>query len=193
MTIFYFVRHGQTDWNVEGRWQGHADVPLNQVGLAQAEQIARQLKDEGLQAIYTSDLTRARQTAEALGRATGLAVQVEPRLREIHQGEWQGLQVGEIEARYGDTFRRRRDDPYSAAPPGGETVEQVRRRVTAALLDIAVQHPQERVAIVSHGFALALAQVHFEGLAIQLAWEMIPRNDEWRVLEIAPSAGRLNR
>lgn len=184
MTRIYLVRHGQTDWNVEGRWQGHADVPLNPTGLEQAEKVARQLAGEQLQAIYSSDLQRARQTAEALSKHTGLPVRLDARLREIHQGEWQGLLVTEIEARYGEAFRRRRNDPYNVAPPGGETVEQVRLRVVQAFEDIITWHHGEGVAIVSHGFALAVAQVHYQGLPIQQAWELIPDNDEWRVLEL---------
>ncbi len=184
MTRIYLVRHGQTDWNVERRWQGHADIPLNAVGLAQAEQVAHRLAGERLQAIYSSDLQRARQTAEALSRRTGLPVHLDARLREIHQGEWQGLLVTEIEARYGEAFQRRRMDPYNVTPPGGETVEQVRQRVVQAFEDILARHPTERVVVVSHGFALAVAQVHYQGLPIQQAWEMIPDNDEWRVLEL---------
>lgn len=184
MTRLYLVRHGQTDWNVEGRWQGHADIPLNQAGLAQAEKVAGELAREGLQAIYSSDLQRARQTAMILAAHTDLPVILDARLREIHQGEWQGLLVSEIEARYGEAFQRRRNDPYNVAPPGGETVEQVRQRVVQAFEDIIARHPGARVAVVSHGFALAVAQVHYQGLPTQQAWEMIPDNDEWRVLEV---------
>jgi alpha-ribazole phosphatase len=184
MTRLYLVRHGQTDWNVERRWQGHADVPLNEVGLAQAEKVAGELAREGLQAIYCSDLQRARQTARMLAAHTDLPVILDARLREIHQGEWQGLLVSEIEARYGEAFQRRRNDPNNVAPPGGETVEQVRQRVVKAFEDIIARHPRERVAVVSHGFALAVAQVHYQGLPIQQAWELIPDNDEWRVLEV---------
>ena len=184
MTRIYLVRHGQTDWNVAGRWQGHADVPLNAVGLAQAETVAGQLAGEGLQALYSSDLQRARQTAGALSARTGLPVCLDARLREIHQGEWQGLSVSEIEARYGEAFRRRKLDSYNVAPPGGETVEQVRLRVVQAFEEIIARHSGDRVAVVSHGFALAVAQVHYQNRPIQQAWELIPANDEWRILEV---------
>lgn len=184
MTRIYLVRHGQTDWNVEGRWQGHADVPLNATGMEQAREIARQLASEQLEAIYSSDLQRARQTAEALSKRTGLPVRLDARLREIHQGEWQGLLATEIEARYEEAFQRRRNDPYNIAPPGGETVEQVRQRVVQAFEEIIARHPRQHVAVVSHGFSLAVAQVHYQGLPIQQAWELIPANDEWRVLEV---------
>lgn len=184
MTHLYLVRHGQTDWNVEGRWQGQADVPLNERGRQQAAHIARSLSEVGLVAIYSSDLIRAHETAGVLADLTGLEVQLDPRLREIHQGQWQGLLVTDIEEQYGREFRRRRNDPLNVAPPGGETVLQVRERVVDAIQDIVQQHPHERVAVVSHGFALAVIQVHYQNRPVTDAWELIPENDEWRELII---------
>ncbi|HSF83538.1 MAG TPA: histidine phosphatase family protein [Anaerolineales bacterium] len=186
MTHLYLIRHGETDWNVEGRWQGQADVPLNGKGKEQAAQIAQELAQVGLQAIYSSDLVRARETAKALAMVSGLSPLYDPRLREIDQGEWQGLLVTEIQARYGEAFQRRLESPLSVAPPGGETVEQVRTRVVSAIEDILVRYPIERVAVVSHGFALALVQVHYLGLPIQQVWERVPKNDEWIELLISP-------
>jgi broad specificity phosphatase PhoE len=185
MTHLYLIRHGQTDWNIEGRWQGHADVPLNNRGREQAAQIASSLAGVGLKAIYSSDLIRASDTAEALASTTGLTVRYDKRLREIHQGEWQGLLVTEIQARYGEQFHRRRENPLTVAPPGGETVLQVRERVVSAVEDIGRKHPFERVALVSHGFALAVIQVHYLERPIGEVWSMIPNNDEWRELEIS--------
>lgn len=184
MTHLYLVRHGQTDWNVVGRWQGQADVPLNERGRQQAAQIARSLSEVGLVAIYSSDLVRARETADALAELTGLKVRLDSRLREIHQGQWQGLLVADIQERYGQEFQRRRDDPLNVSPPGGETVLQVRERVVDAIEDIVQQHPDERVAVVSHGFALAVIQVHYQNRPVTDAWELIPENDEWRELII---------
>lgn len=185
MTHLYLIRHGQTDWNIEGRWQGHADVPLNKRGREQAAQIARSLANVGIRAIYSSDLTRAGDTAEALSTTTGLPVLYDKRLREIHQGEWQGLLVSEIQARYGDQFKRRRENPFTVAPPGGETVLQVRERVVSAIEDIVKKHPHERVAVVSHGFALAVIQVYYLERPIDEVWEMIPNNDEWREIKVS--------
>ncbi len=182
MTHLYLIRHGQTDWNIEGRWQGQADVPLNAKGRQQAIKIAAQLANIGLTAIYSSDLVRAYETAEALSQATGLSIYTDPRLREIHQGDWQGLLVTEIQAHYGEAFRKRKQNPLNVAPPGGETVLEVKERVVAAIKDIVKRHPLERVAVVSHGFALAVIQVHFLERPIDEVWKMIPDNDEWREL-----------
>lgn len=184
MTHLYLIRHGQTDWNIERRWQGQADVPLNAKGRQQAAQTAVALADVGLSTIYSSDLSRAYDTACALAGTTGLPVYVDQRLREINQGEWQGLLVTEIQARYGEAFYERRKNPLTVAPPGGETVFQVKERVVQAIEDIISQHPRERVAVVSHGFALAVIQTHYLGRSFDEVWDMIPDNDEWRELVI---------
>ncbi len=190
MTRLYLIRHGETDWNIEGRWQGQADVPLNGRGRAQAARTAQALADVGLTRIYSSDLARASETAEALARVTGLPIQFEPRLREIHQGEWQGLLVTEIEARYSEAFHLRKQDPLKVAPPGGETVQQVRERVVSAIEAILQRHPHERVAVVSHGFALAVALVHYQGHPIDEVWDLIPSNGAWQEVEISPGVPR---
>jgi len=191
MTHLYLIRHGETDWNVEGRWQGHADVPLNERGLQQAAQIAQKLTGAGLAAIYSSDLQRAQETAQAISAATRLPVQTDPRLREINQGEWQGLLAEEVEARYGDILRRRRLDPLDTGPPGGETVKQVLGRVIAAIDEIRRHHPLERVAVVSHGFALALVRVHYQDYPFSEVWKLIPPNDQWLEIELPHKSGML--
>jgi alpha-ribazole phosphatase len=176
MARLILIRHGETDWNVEGRWQGHADVPLNARGRAQAEEIAAALAGQEIAAIYASDLERARETAGPLARQTGLPVRLEPRLREVDQGEWQGLLVTEIEARYAEAIRKRRADPLHVAPPGGETALEVRQRVLAAVQDILRAHPGESVAIVSHGFALAVILAYYRGIPVERVWELVPEN-----------------
>ncbi len=184
MTRLVLIRHGQTDWNVEGRWQGQADVPLNAHGLEQAQAIAKKVASSELQAIYSSDLQRARRTAEELSKLTGLEVRLDARLREIHQGEWQGMLVGEIQSRYKEAFLMRQKNPLTVSPPGGETVKQVKERVLSAIQDILHCYPHGRVAVVSHGFALAVMRVHFLGKPIDQVWKMIPENDEVLELEV---------
>jgi len=188
MTRFLFIRHGETDWNREGRWQGQADVPLNAVGLAQAARLAEELYNTAhLDAIYASDLKRAYQTAEALAAVYGLPIHLDPRLREIHQGEWQGLLVTEIEARYERIFHLRRQDPWSMAPPGGETAADVRKRVVEALAELAARHPYETVAIVAHGFVLAVARAVNAGAAAEDIWKLVPENCTPIFIDWAPA------
>jgi alpha-ribazole phosphatase len=176
MTRLIIVRHGETDWNTEGRYQGQSDVPLNANGLAQAEALAGQLRGESYTAIYSSDLARASQTAEALAAESGVPVHYDPRLREIDQGEWEGLLLPEIEARYAEAFKRRRLDPLTARPPGGESVGQVRQRVLEVIDEIRREYPNDTVVIVSHGLAIALIKVHLARLPVESVWDHIPPN-----------------
>jgi broad specificity phosphatase PhoE len=186
MTRLHLVRHGQTDWNLEGRWQGQADVALNDVGREQAQQSAQKLRSISLAAIYSSDLIRAAETARAIARVNPAPLVLEPRLREIHQGEWQGLLVGEIQARYAEAFQQSRANPLTMAAPGGETTQQVGERALAAVRDLAAKHPQGNVAVVSHGYILAVLLTHFRKIPFERVWEQIPQNGEIIVLEIEP-------
>ena len=185
MTKLILIRHGATDWNTEGRWQGQIDLPLNATGRAQAEQIASSLSNARISAIYSSDLRRAVETAEALGRLTSLTVQTDPRLREIHQGEWQGLLVKEIKDRYADVFQRRRENPLSFASPGGETGHAVRERVVQVIDQIIHDHPEETVAIVTHGFTIAVIRAHYEHVPFEKVWDLVPNNACIHTLEVS--------
>jgi len=176
MTKLILIRHGETDWNTEGRWQGQIDLPLNANGLEQAEQIANCLSESKICAIYSSDLNRAVETAKALEKVTGLPIHIDPRLREIHQGEWQGLLVEEIKERYAEAFQKRLENPCSVAPPGGETAKNVHKRVIKAINEIVKKHPGEKIAIISHGFAIAVAWVHFNKIPFELVWDFVPSN-----------------
>jgi broad specificity phosphatase PhoE len=140
MTTLLLVRHGETDWNRDGIWQGWADPPLNATGRAQARALADQLRDAPFDAVYSSDLRRARETAEIVADPHGVPVVADPGLREIDIGAWSGLTRAQIEARFPDGER-----------PGGETREQHAARVVAAVERIAREHPGGRVLVVSHG------------------------------------------
>jgi broad specificity phosphatase PhoE len=176
MACLILIRHGETDWNLEGRWQGQTDVPLNARGLRQAELLAEKLSGSGLTAVYSSDLTRARQTAEAVARSSGLDVQLEPRLREICQGDWEGKLISEIQRLEGDISQKRSENPLNFAAPGGETPLQVQSRVLAAAEAILQRHPDGVTAVVSHGYALAVIIAHYRELPISQAWDLIPDN-----------------
>jgi broad specificity phosphatase PhoE len=186
MTELILIRHGETDWNIEGRYQGQSDVPLNSRGIEQAEQLAHQLRLEALDAIYSSDLIRAQQTAELLNRINGAPLFFDTRLREIDQGEWEGMLFDDIRIRYKKAFEDRLRDPLQVAPPGGETVGEVRERVLAAINDIIAQYPNGLVAIVSHGLSLAIIKVYYNHLAIESVWDHIPDNahPEWIIVEV---------
>ena len=149
MTIILIARHGQSDWNAAKRWQGHADRPLTDKGREQAQALAARLAHIDLDAVYSSDLRRARETAEAVAESQGLEVDVEPGLREVDVGSWSGLTRAEAEKRFPDGFAR-----WRAGYPGwddGETYEAMTDRVLAAVKSIAADHPDGRVLVVSHG------------------------------------------
>lgn len=176
MTQLCLVRHGQTDWNLEGRYQGQSDVALNEKGFEQARNLAEQLKEQTFNVIYSSDLKRARQTAEPIANALGMKVQLEPRLREINQGKWEGVLVEDIKARYAEVWSRRTEDPANVRPPGGETVREVSMRVYAALDDAARLFPNGQLLIISHGLSIATAICHDKGIPVGQAYTVIPEN-----------------
>lgn len=186
MTTLLLIRHGQTDWNLEGRYSGQSDVPLNETGHKQAQNVAERLRGERIDAFYSSDLVRAYKTAETIAQAHNLPVHTERRLREINQGEWEGMLFADIRARFAREFERRAANPLDVAPPGGETVGEVKQRVLAALDDIVNEHPDGRVLIASHGLALAIIKAHVADRPIEEVWDLIPANADVEVLEIPP-------
>jgi broad specificity phosphatase PhoE len=179
----WLVRHGQTDWNLEGRYQGHADMPLNALGLAQARLLADKLYGEVFDALYTSDLERAYQTARVLADSLDLEPVPDPRLREIHQGEWQGLLVVDVAQRFTAEVERRRADPLSARPPGGESVGELAARMASAAGDIARRHPGGKVLVVSHGLSMAALLAQARGVPLAQVYTLIPENTQVEVVE----------
>ncbi len=165
MTRLLLIRHGETDWNVEGRYQGQADPPLNARGLAQARALAERWKREGIRpaAIYASPLRRAWQTAQILAEAVDAPLIPEPRLKEICLGEWEGVLTPEIMRRWPETFRDWEERPWETRPPSGETIAEVQKRVYAAVDDIIAQHPNDTVALVAHRLPLALLKIRYQG------------------------------
>ncbi|MGH2625947.1 MAG: histidine phosphatase family protein [Anaerolineales bacterium] len=176
MTELVLVRHGETDWNIQGRFQGQSDPPLNERGLAQARTLALELAGEEVAAVYTSDLQRARQTAEILAEALGAPLRADLRLREIHQGVWEGMVMDDIRRRYPEEFAQRAADPLASTPPGGESVRRVQQRALGVVSEISARHPDEEVVVVSHGLVLALIRIHFLGLSPSALWEAVPAN-----------------
>ncbi|RZL35234.1 MAG: histidine phosphatase family protein [Rubrivivax sp.] len=153
-TRVILVRHGETAWNRATRIQGHTDIPLSELGLAQAQRLAEALADEPLAAIYSSDLSRARQTAEALARLQGLPVQIDVGLRERAFGRFEGLSWDEIAQRHPeDSLRWRRREPDFQVG-GGESLVTFSARCLAAARRAIAAHPGESIAIVAHGGVL---------------------------------------
>jgi 2,3-bisphosphoglycerate-dependent phosphoglycerate mutase len=148
------IHHGETAWNVDTRIQGQLDVPLNEHGRWQARQLAQALADEGLQAVYSSDLQRAHETALCLGEVTALPVRTDPGLRERAFGTFEGLTFHEIEARHPEDSRRWRERDLTFGPGGGETLPAFYTRCVGTAARLAAQHPGQTIALVAHGGVL---------------------------------------
>ena len=167
-TELVLIRHGVTAWNRARRFQGQIDVPLNEVGQSQAERTGRRLADWPLGAVYTSDLVRARQTAEPIAARRGLAMRVDARLRERHYGDFEGRTSDEIERDEADAWRRWRErDPDFALPGGGESLRVLHTRVASVLRELASRHPGETVVAVTHGGVLDIAYRLATGLPLE--------------------------
>jgi broad specificity phosphatase PhoE len=161
VTEFLLVRHGETDWNREQRFQGHADQPLNELGREQARALADELAGEQVDAVYSSDLRRAHETAEIVAERLGVPVVTDPALREIDVGEWQGLTWPEIEARYPEGVRDWHEKGYGWTE--GETYEQLGERVVGRLRELAAAHPDQTLVVVAHGGTVRAARAHADG------------------------------
>lgn len=168
MISVVFLRHGQTDNNSAGRFQGHADIPLNAVGASQAAAAAEHFRDASapIERIISSDLQRAQQTAAALGRAAGVPVETDHRLREVDVGEWSGLLRSEVAERWPDEYAAWRGG-FDMRMPGGEAAADVGRRGAAAVRD-AVSHAEGsgRLVFVAHGALILRTASELLGLRL---------------------------
>jgi len=178
MTEFWLIRHGQTDWNLTGRWQGQSPdaPPLNDTGHAQALAVLNLLPRTSFAAIYSSDLLRAKQTAELIGAPLSLPITFEPRLREMNLGAWEGMLSENIKAQYPHELGEREKNPFDTHAPQGESPREVAERVITAADEIAGKHPNDSILIVSHGVALAVMICHAQGIPLSNVYEHIPEN-----------------
>ena len=189
MTTLLLARHGETDWNRARRWQGHADRPLTDRGRDQATALAERLADIELDAVYSSDLRRARETAEAVARAHGFNVVELPELREVNVGSWEGLTRDEAEAKFPEGFRR-----WRAGGTGwddGETYAEMSRRVLGAVERIAKDHEGDRVLIVSHGGPIRSIHGAALGMHVEDYRRIRPVEPNARLSAVCVEDGRL--
>lgn len=154
VTRILAVRHGETAWNRDTRIQGHTDIDLNDHGRWQAQRLALALREEPIAAFYASDLTRARETAQAVAQPHGAAVQTHVGLRERCFGRFEGHTWAELEAQHPQEATAWRQRVPDFAPPGGESLLQLQARVVAAVNELASRHPGEQVLMVAHGGVL---------------------------------------
>lgn len=192
-TQVLFIRHGETDWNRIKRIQGHIDIPLAQSGVAQAQQLATRLVREAregarLDAIYSSDLQRAQQTAQPAASALGLPLHLNSGLRERAYGVFQGHDSTEIEARFPDAYAVWQTRDPGFAPPGGESSREFYHRVLHAVESIVAEHPQGRIACVAHGGVLDCVYRFVNGISLDASRNYVLLNTSINTVEF--DAGR---
>ena len=163
-TRLLMVRHGQSQWNLEGRIQGQTDVPLSELGVRQAEAVGNRLATEVIGAVYASPLRRAMHTAEVIDRHHGLGIRIEPVLTEIDHGLWQGRTEAEIEETDGERLRQWQLVPGRVQMPDGERLYDVRRRALGTIRTIAASHPGRSIVIVSHELVIKIVLAEVLGM-----------------------------
>jgi 2,3-bisphosphoglycerate-dependent phosphoglycerate mutase len=188
-TTIVLVRHGETDWNRERRYQGHADQPLNDQGREQARRLAELLRDESLSAVYTSPLRRASETASIIGRSLGLEPVELEALREIDVGEWQGLTVDEVRSR----FPEHADVDWRSGWSGGESHDELGARVVPALVGLERFHRGERVLGVTHAGPIRAALTAAMGISLSELRALIGPLQNCVLFRLAIRNGKLER
>ncbi|HEV7618750.1 MAG TPA: histidine phosphatase family protein [Burkholderiaceae bacterium] len=175
MTEILLIRHGETDWNVEKRLQGHVDIALNAEGKRQATALGRVLLDEPLDVIIASDLQRAVQTAQAIAASRGMAVHIEPALRERCYGALEGLRYSDINERYPDAYAawcaRDIDARYPMGRNNAETLREFSQRAIGVIKRLATVHDNKKIAVVTHGGVLECVYRAASGVGL------LPRRD----------------
>jgi broad specificity phosphatase PhoE len=188
VTTLLLARHGETDWNRDGRWQGQSDTPLNELGREQARELAESL--DGIDAVYSSDLERARETAEIVAGRLGLEVKVDERLRERSFGAWEGLTMEEIERGYEQAHGRWRAGEGHGADDA-EAFDAFATRVHSFLEEVLRRHPDETVLVVGHGGSIRVIHALASGLDYVKDHRSIPAVANCAVARFAAREGKL--
>ena len=167
---FILVRHGQTEWNVTGRYQGQSDIPLSERGYLQAEALGKRFEKIHVDQIFASPLQRALDTAKPISKATGQPIQIVDGLKELDFGVWDGHTIEENTARYGDYFTKYRIEPFHYPMSGEGTLNRAKLRVGAAIEEIkeTYRNTDQTVVVVAHGGILKLAIFHLMDMTSRL-------------------------
>ena len=184
LTRIFLIRHGETEWNASGRLQGNSNVQLSMVGLHQARLLAMHAPFPTADAIYSSDLIRAKATADVLAAQFNLKVQLVPELRETSFGDWEGHAIKDLAEESADDFEKFFVDPELCRPPHGETFAECQTRVVNAVRKIIADHENQRVIVVSHGAAIRLLLCAALGMPIRKMWAIAQFNMALNVLRV---------
>lgn len=172
MSLFYLVRHGETDWNREQVFRGRIDVALNRHGRRQAQAAAERLAEVAVAALYTSPLARARETADTIARGCALQCVTDEAFIDMNFGQWQGLALLEVKARFPEAYRIWQQSPEQAHIPAAESLAAVKERAVAGLTKLAQRHQDAAVGIVSHRVVCKLVMAWALGLDESAFWRI---------------------
>ena len=182
-TTLILIRHGETPHNRDKRYQGHKDTSLTTEGKRQTREIALRLRDEPLDAIYSSDLKRTRYMAEVINNYHSLKINILPELREIDFGDWEGKTYNEIQRKWGSLLNGWERRPSKIKIPKGESIKDLAERVISTIKKIISNHSDQRIAIITHGGPIRIILMDALALGLDDWWETITSNGGISIIE----------
>ena len=180
---FYIVRHGQTNWNILGKTQGHGNSDLTPKGENQALELSKAIKEYPIDYIYSSDLGRAVQTAEIIGSTIGVDVIQTPSIREMGFGDWEGLLIEEIKKDHAKTYETWRNQPHLADIPNGETLHIIKDRVDGFIKDLNEKYDSKHILLVSHSVTVRVMLLSFLNSGMENIYRIKQDNTALNVVE----------
>ena len=192
MSRWFIVRHGETEWNAQGRIQGHTDISLSDIGNQQSELVARRLAGVTIDVAYCSDLRRSTETAQKILGQRGVPLHTTPRLREYDKGVFEGLTVEQTKERYPELYAASLIKDLDFAPTGGETTRQTSTRIEGFIAYLRERHLDDNLLIVGHGGALRAAFVALMELPLEAHWRFFLDNCGLSVFDVYPDIAVLS-
>ena len=180
---FYIVRHGQTNWNILGKTQGHGNSDLTPKGENQALELSKAIKEYPIDYIYSSDLGRALQTAEIIGSTIGVDIIQTPSLREMGFGDWEGLLIEEIKKDHAKTYETWRNQPHLVNIPNGETLHIIKDRVDAFIKELNEKYDNKHILLVSHSVTVRVMLLSFLNSGVENIYRIKQDNTALNIVE----------
>ena len=180
---FYIVRHGQTNWNILGKTQGHGNSDLTAKGIEQATELAESIVNYPIDYIYSSDLGRAVQTAQILGDKLNIKVEETEALREMGFGEWEGLLIDEIKTNYANVYTTWRNEPHLAQIPGGETLHLIKDRVDSIIQSLNEKYDNKHILLVTHSVTVRVMLLAFLNSGMENIYRIKQDNTALNIVE----------
>lgn len=191
MTRIIFVRHGETQWNLEAKTQGSRDTLLTENGVFQAKRIAERLADERVQCVYTSDLKRAYYTAQAIADRLEVGLSVLPPLREMNFGCWEGKNIECIKREYSDVYRLWLNSPLEACIPDGEMLIDVQKRALREMEKLAAEYKGSNLVVVSHGITIKATILGLLGIDLAFIRKLRINNGSISIVDLKDEGNML--